>query len=104
MSEQQLDLFADMDDRVAQGPSRSAGQPLSAKGMDDEELIAAIPESNLADSCILAAEAGRRGLPSAGSALAKLFRPFTAVGAPPSIFRPGSAIRWLPIIRGRRGG
>jgi hypothetical protein len=101
MSEQQLDLFSDMGDRVARGPSRSAGQPLSATGMDDEGLIAAIPESDLADSCVLAAEAGRRRLAAAVPALATLCRRFTGFGAQRPVCEQVAAIDGLTMIGGR---
>jgi len=60
MPEQQLDLFSDAGARVQQDPPREAGHPPAATDMDDAALIAAIPESSLAGSSVLAAEAGRR--------------------------------------------
>jgi hypothetical protein len=63
--ERQLDFFSDMGVGVEQGLSRSMGHVLVLAEIDDERLIAAIPESSLADSYRLAAEAGRRRLAAA---------------------------------------
>jgi hypothetical protein len=58
VTEQQLDLFSDASVRVEQPLRYSTGHPVVAADMDDAALIAAIPDSNLADSLWLAAEAG----------------------------------------------
>jgi hypothetical protein len=81
MSERQLDFFSDIGVGAEYRPSRCSGHaPMSAEMMDDESLIAAIPESTLADTCNLAVEASRRRLAAAVPALAELCRRFTGFG------------------------
>jgi len=69
--------------------------------MDDEELIAAIPESSLADCCILAAEAGRRRLSAAVPALATLCRRFAGFGSRRAVSEQAAAFESLAAIGGR---
>jgi hypothetical protein len=64
-------------------------------------LIAAIPESSLADSGILAAEAARRRLAGAVPALAKLCRRFAGFGSQRPIPEQTVAIEALVVIGGR---
>jgi hypothetical protein len=72
MYEQQLDLF------FSAGAEAECSLPLSrelrpvATVLDDQALIAAIPDSNLADSIALADEAGRRRLTAAVTSLEKV--------------------------------
>ena len=75
MSEQQLDFFSETGVRAEQPlqPPR-AGLPVAAAELDDDALIAAIPESSLSDSAMLAMEAGQRRLAAAVSPLAALCR------------------------------
>src|SRR6267142_4289032 len=101
MSERQLDLFLDIGVGVEQSPSQGMGHTLVSAELDDERLIAAIPESNLADSCILAAEAGRRRLAAAVPALATLCRRFTGFGAQRPVSVQVAAIDGLTMIGGR---
>jgi hypothetical protein len=101
MSDQQLDLFTDMGVRVEQGPSPRMGHALVPSEIDDDALIAAIPESNLADSCILAAEAGRRQLAGAVPALAMLCQRFAGFGTRRAISEQAVAIEALARIGGR---
>jgi HEAT repeat protein len=101
MSERQLDLFSD----GGEGGSQSSSQfmrrcPVSSE-MDDEALIAAIPGSSLADSWILAAEAGRRRLSAAVPALATLCRRFAGFGTRRAVSEQAAAFEGLAMIGGR---
>jgi hypothetical protein len=60
MYEQQLDLFSSASIQVDRPVPLSMELRPAATVLDDRALIAAIPDSNLADSIALAAEAGRR--------------------------------------------
>jgi hypothetical protein len=74
--QQQLDFFSDRGIGVEQGLARSTDHTLVPAEIEDDALIAAIPESSLAHSCELAAEAGRRRVTAAVPALAALCRRF----------------------------
>jgi HEAT repeat protein len=101
MSEQQLDFFSDIGFGVEQDLSRGMGHaPVSAE-IDDERLIAAIPESCLADSYSLAVEAGRRRLAAAVPALATLCRRFAGFGTRRMVSEQAAAIEGLAMIGGR---
>jgi hypothetical protein len=107
MSEQQLDLFSDA--------RRGLGHPLQSprmgrclvaadsgiEGLDDAALIAAIPESSLSDSSMLAAEAGRRRLAAAIPALAALCRRFAGFGIDRAVPEQAAALQGLATIGGR---
>src|SRR5712692_11449593 len=80
MPELQLDLFSDRGVEPEQGLSPSPSRAMVPADIEDEVLIAAIPESDLADSCELAAEAGRRRLAAAVPALVALCRRFAGFG------------------------
>jgi HEAT repeat protein len=101
MSERQLDLFSNVGEGVSQGSSQFMRQCPVSSEMDDEELIAAIPESSLADSCILAAEAGRRRLSAAVPALATLCRRFAGFGTHRAVPEQAAAFEGLAAIGGR---
>jgi len=101
MSQWQLDLFSDVGEGVSQGSPQSMHQCLVSSEMDDEELIAAIPESTLADSCLLAAEAGRRQLSAAVPALATLCRRFAGFGTRRAVPEQAAALESLATIGGR---
>jgi len=101
MSERQLDLFSDVGEGVSQGSSQFMRRCLVSSEMNDEELIAAIPESSLADSCILAAEAGRRRLSAAVPALATLCRRFAGFGTRRAVSEQAAAFEGLAMIGGR---
>jgi hypothetical protein len=58
MYEQQLDLFSSAGIHVDRPVPLSMELRPAATVLDDQALIAAIPDSNLADSIALAAEAG----------------------------------------------
>jgi HEAT repeat protein len=105
MSERQLDLFSDnlFSDIgvVEQGASPSVGSALVLSEIGDEGLIAAIPVSSLADSGMLAAEAGRRRLAAAVPALAALCRRFAGFGTRRPVAEQAAAIEALVMIGGR---
>ena len=101
MSEQQLDFFAETGVRVEQAPSPGEGPALVLSEIDDERLIAAIPESSLANSSILAAEAGQRRLAAAVPALAMLCRRFAGFGTQRPVPEQAAAIAALVMIGGR---
>src|SRR5882724_4219692 len=106
MSEQQLDFFSDISFSdavvgVEQGLSPSASPALVLSEIDDEALIAAIPESSLADSSVLAAESGRRRLAAAVPALATLCRRFAGFGGRRPVAEQVAAIDALVMIGGR---
>jgi len=101
MSERQLDFFSDIGVGVEQGLSQGKGHALVSAEIDDERLIAAIPQSTLADSCSLAAEAGRRRLAGAIPALAALCRRFAGFGARRMVSEQVAAIEGLAMIGGR---
>jgi hypothetical protein len=60
MCEQQLDLFSSAGIEAERPLPLSTEFRPAATVLDDQALIAAIPDSNLNDSIALAAEAGRR--------------------------------------------
>ena len=105
MCEQQLDLFS------AAGIQADRSQPLSmelrpATVLDDQALIAAIPDSNLADSIALAAEAGRRRLAAAVPSLETLCRRFSGFGIHHVVPEQATALQHSRDrqSRGRTGG
>jgi hypothetical protein len=99
MPGQQLDLFSARG-TVEQSPVRSERCAMPAD-IEDEILIAAIAESNLADGCEFAAEAGRRQLAAAVPALAALCRRFAGFGTRRVIPEQAAAIEALAMIGGR---
>jgi HEAT repeat protein len=101
VTEQQLDLFSDASVRVEQPLRHSTGHPVVGADMDDAALIAAIPDSNLADSLWLAAEAGRRRLTAAVPALAALCRRFAGFGSGRMVSEQAAALRALAVIGSR---
>jgi len=101
MSERQLDFFWDIGVQLEQGPSLSVGTALVLSEIDDDDLIAAIPESSFADGGMLAAEAGRRRLAAAVPALAALCRRFTGFGTRRPVPEQVAAIEALAMIGGR---
>jgi hypothetical protein len=69
--------------------------------MDDGSLIAAIPQSTLAEARHLAGEASRRRLAAAVPALAELCRRFTGFGTRHEVCEQAAAIEALAAIGGR---
>ena len=101
MPELQLDLFADRGVEAEQDLSPSPCPAMVSADIEDEVLITAIAESDLADSCELAAEAGRRQLAAAVPALAALCRRFAGFGTRRLIPEQVAAIEALALIGGR---
>jgi HEAT repeats len=98
VTERQLDLFSDAAVRTEPCPPQCPARPIIAADIDDAALIAAIPESRLADSCLLAAEAGRRRLDEAIPLLAALCRRFAGFGADRIVPEQAAALRALAAI------
>jgi hypothetical protein len=101
MSERQLDFFSDTGVGVEQNLSQGMGHAPVSTEIDDERLIAAIPESSLADSYNLAAEAGRRRLAAAVPALVALCRRFAGFGTRRMVSEQAAAMEALAMIGGR---
>ena len=101
MPERQLDFFSDRDIRVEQDPPPRVRPTRVLSDLNDEALIAAIAESNLADSGMLAAESGRRRLGAAVPALAALCRRFAGFGTRRPVPEQAAAIEALAMIGGR---
>jgi HEAT repeat protein len=101
MSEPQLDFFSDVNIASEQSASPHISHALDSAQLDDATLIAAIPESSLADSAALAAEAGRRHLAAAVPALAALCRRFAGFGTRRIVGEQVAALQALATIGGR---
>jgi hypothetical protein len=99
--QQQLDLFAGAGTTIAPPLRPSTGRAPVAEGLDDQALIAAIPEAVVADSAALAAEAGRRRLTLAVPALEALCRRFAGFGADRLVPEQAAALCALAAIGGR---
>jgi hypothetical protein len=69
--------------------------------MSDDALIAAIPDSQLGESSLLAAEAARRQLEAAVPALAALWRRFTGFGEQRLLPEQAAVLEGLVAIGGR---
>jgi len=78
MGAEQLDLFQSNDPWA--GSSRVVDVVPAAEDLDDEALVAALPDAELAGAPVLAAEAGRRRLAAAVPALEALCRRLTGFG------------------------
>jgi hypothetical protein len=101
MCEQQLDLFSSADIQADRPLPLSVELCAAATVLDDQALIAAIPDSNLADSTALAAEAGRRRLVAAVPSLETLCRRFSGFGIDRMVPEQAAALRALAAIGGR---
>jgi HEAT repeats len=98
---QQLDLFRHIP-APAEPPSSDDAVRLAAPPdtIEDEELVAALPSAGIADSVILAVEAGRRRMAAAVPALEALCRRFAGFGADRSVPEQAAAIDALAMIAG----
>ena len=94
----QLELFADH--APTRGSSNAPPVPRSAESLSDAALIAALPDSVLADACALAAEAGRRRLSGAVSALVTLCNRFVGYGVDCKVPEQAAALQALASIGG----
>jgi hypothetical protein len=101
MYEQQLDLFSSASIQVDRPVPLSMELRPAATVLDDRALIAAIPDSNLADSIALAAEAGRRRLAAAVPSLEALCRRFSGFGIDRMVPEQAAALKALAVISGR---
>src|SRR5258708_39703543 len=80
---------------------RRARNSVPRSALDDQALIAAIPESNLADSIALGTEAGRRRLAAAILSLETLCRRFSGFGIDRMVPEQAAALQALAVISGR---
>ena len=94
----QLELFADR--APTQGSSNAPPVPHSAASLSDAALIAALPDSVLGDACALAAEAGRRRLGGAVTALVTLCNRFVGYGVDCKVPEQAAALEALASIGG----
>lgn len=95
----QLELFADR--APTQGSSNAAiAQRLAPGNLSDTALIAALPDSVLADACALAAEVGRRRLGGAVTALVTLCNRFVGFGIDCWVPEQAAALDALAAIGG----
>jgi hypothetical protein len=101
MSDQQLDLFSTASIQAERPLPQSMELRPTATALDDQALIAAIPESNLADSIALATEAGRRRLAAAIPSLETLCRRFSGFGIDRMVPEQAAALQALAMIKGR---
>jgi hypothetical protein len=105
--EQQLDLFSSVGFEAKRLLSQSidcgsvAAVDSTAMVLTDEALIAALPESDLADSVRLAAEAARRRLTAAVPSLETLCLRFSGFGASRMVPEQAAALHALDTINGR---
>ena len=101
MCDQQLDLFYSAGIQAERPLPQSIELRPTATALDDQALIAAIPESNLADSIALATEAGRRRLAAAIPSLETLCRRFSGFGIDRMVPEQAAALQALAVINGR---
>jgi hypothetical protein len=101
MCEQQLDLFSSAGIQAERLLLLSMELRPAATVLDDQALIAAIPDSNLADSIALATEAGRRRLAAAVPSLETLCRRFSGFGIDRMVPEQAAALQALAVISGR---
>jgi HEAT repeat protein len=104
MHGQQLDLFSHRAPSTEPIVRPSAARPVAAGELTDAALIAAIPASTLADSVVLAAEAGQRRLAATVPALEALCRRFAGYGADCVVPEQAAALRALAVIGDRDAG
>src|SRR5262252_9733791 len=100
MCDQQLDLFSSSGIQMECPLPQSMGVRPTATALDDQALIAAIPESSLADSIALATEAGKRRLATAIPSLETLCRRFSGFGIDRMVPEQAAALRALAVIGG----
>jgi len=101
MCEQQLDLFSSAGIHAVRPLPLSRELRPAATVLDDQALIAAIPDSILAGSIALAAEAGRRRLAAAVPNLESLCRRFSGFGIDRMVPEQAAALQALAAIGGR---
>ena len=98
---QQLDLFRHVPAPAERPTFDGMARPVIAPdGIEDEELLAALPHAGLADSLALTGEAGRRRMTAAIPALEALCRRFAGFGADRIVPEQAAAIDALAQIAG----
>ena len=101
MTDQQLDLFSSASIQAERPLPQSMELRPTATALDDQALIAAIPESNLADCIALGTGAGRRRLAAAIPSLETLCRRFSGFGIDRMVPEQAAALQALAAIGGR---
>jgi HEAT repeats len=104
MREEQLDLFSSAGIEAEWPLPSCIEQRLDVTVLDDQGLIAAISESELADSIALAREAGRRRLTAAIPDLEALCRRFSGFGRHRMLPEQAAALCALGAIGGHEAG
>ena len=99
MDHTQLELFADRSP-TPWASNLGALRRLVPKNLSDAALIAALPDALLADACALAAEAGRRRLGDAVTAIVALCNRFVGFGVDCSVPEQVAALEALGAIGG----
>jgi hypothetical protein len=98
---QQLDLFRDAPAPSGFTTCDEVTRPvIMPDTIEDDELLAALPQAGMADSIVLANEAGRRRITAAIPALEALCRRFAGFGADRMVPEQGAAIDALAQIGG----
>jgi hypothetical protein len=98
---QQLDLFRHVPAPSEPPPSDGVARPaVGSDSIEDEELLARLPNAGLACSLALAAEAGRRRMIAAVPALEALCRRFSGFGADRIVPEQAAAVDALARIAG----
>ena len=98
---QQLDLFRDTPTSAEPYTYDEVAQPVIAvEAIEEDDLLAALPHSGIADSLALAAEAGRRCMTAAIPALEGLCRRFSGFGTDRIVPEQAAAIDALAQIAG----
>jgi HEAT repeat protein len=100
MGDQQLDLFSSAGIQAERPLPQSMELRPAATALDDQALIGAIPESNLADSVALTTEASRRRLSAAVPSLEALCRRFSGFGADRMVPEQAAALQAFAVIGG----
>lgn len=101
MCDQQLDLFSSASIDAHSRLPHCIEQRVDVTVLDDQALIAAIPESDCTDSITLAQEAGRRRLTAAVPSLEALCRRFSGFGRHRILPEQTAALCALGAIGGR---
>ncbi len=98
---EQLDLFSMSPGPATRGlPEGTAGRVIACNTLDDDSLLAAIPNAGMRETLALVAEAGRRGLPAAVPVLEALCRRFAGFGAERVVPEQAAALDALVAIGG----
>jgi hypothetical protein len=97
----QLDLFSVSPGPVMRDlPGGTRGQVIACDTLDDDGLLAAIPNAGIRETLSLVAEAGRRRLPAAIPVLEALCRRFAGFGADRIVPEQAAAVDALVVIGG----